>query len=584
MKLIFREYLASLRERKELDAVLPDLLSELGYTVISRPSIGTRQYGVDVAALGLRGAERQKLYLFSIKQGDLTRTEWDGPSPQALRTSLNEILDVYATSKIARAHQNLDIVICVCIGGEIQEAVRDNVVQFTNTHTRGKISFELWNGDYMAGLLAEGVLKEQLVGKAQRSSFQKAIAMLDQPEVAIIHFSSLMEGLFASDRSSPQERATILRQVYICLWVLFVWARDAGNLEAPYQLSEIALLKAWGMCQQDVAKSTKPSEALGVLLSELANLHFEIWDAYVGEKILPFSADKHALSSAVPSHSSVDISLRLFQTIGRISMRGLWLLWEKSGSELLPKHKPDWLIADADALSGHIIALINCNPLLLTPVSDAQVADVTCALLFLSMMGNWQKGVQSYLDALIVRIVNAYRMYGKYPIAASDYRSLINYPTERNEAVRKSQTKASTLIPILAVWASSCGASKGALTLSAFANQDLEHCAMQLWGVGKDTESNLYEGKTVSHGLAILDVPITADGEDATQFLVDECKSSDTFDKLSAIRLGHWPLVVLACRHQNLPLPPNLWLPVLQQMRAKSQNISSNSTSDGEQS
>ena len=49
MKPVIREYLASLRERGELDAILPDLLSELGYTVISRPSRGTRQFGVDVA-------------------------------------------------------------------------------------------------------------------------------------------------------------------------------------------------------------------------------------------------------------------------------------------------------------------------------------------------------------------------------------------------------------------------------------------------------------------------------------------------------------------------------------------------------
>ena len=37
MKLVIREYLASLRERDELDAILPDLLSELGFTVFSRP-------------------------------------------------------------------------------------------------------------------------------------------------------------------------------------------------------------------------------------------------------------------------------------------------------------------------------------------------------------------------------------------------------------------------------------------------------------------------------------------------------------------------------------------------------------------
>ena len=38
MKLIFVEYLASLRERGELDVIMPDLLSEVGFSVISRPA------------------------------------------------------------------------------------------------------------------------------------------------------------------------------------------------------------------------------------------------------------------------------------------------------------------------------------------------------------------------------------------------------------------------------------------------------------------------------------------------------------------------------------------------------------------
>ena len=52
MKLIIRQYLASLNERDELDAILPDILSEMGLTVYSRPGRGTRQDGVDVAATG----------------------------------------------------------------------------------------------------------------------------------------------------------------------------------------------------------------------------------------------------------------------------------------------------------------------------------------------------------------------------------------------------------------------------------------------------------------------------------------------------------------------------------------------------
>jgi hypothetical protein len=101
MKLVFRQYLASLRERRELDAVLPDLLSELGYNVISRPTIGTRQYGVDVAAIGKGEDGKRKVFLFSIKQGDLTRADWDG-TPQTLRSSINEILDVYIPNRVAQ--------------------------------------------------------------------------------------------------------------------------------------------------------------------------------------------------------------------------------------------------------------------------------------------------------------------------------------------------------------------------------------------------------------------------------------------------------------------------------------------------
>ena len=50
MKLILKQYLSSLKERGELDAILPDLLSQLGLNVFSRPGRGTRQDGVDVGS------------------------------------------------------------------------------------------------------------------------------------------------------------------------------------------------------------------------------------------------------------------------------------------------------------------------------------------------------------------------------------------------------------------------------------------------------------------------------------------------------------------------------------------------------
>jgi hypothetical protein len=568
MKLVFRQYLASLRERRELDAVLPDLLSELGYTVLSRPSIGTRQYGVDIAALGPRdGAGKQRLYLFSLKQGDLTRADWDG-TPQALRSSINDIIDVYIPTRIPPAHRVREIVICLCFGGQIQEAVRDNVTLFTQAQTKPGLSFEEWNGDYLAGLLVDGVLREHLLDPQLRNHFQKAVAMVDEPDVAFKHFATLIRKLCATEETTPKQRTTILRQLYICLWVLFVWARDAGNLEAPYRASERVLLQAWPLIQGDVAKSTKSSEEIGVAFADLVNLHFRIWDAIIGEKILPFVEIEHAVSVAVDSAAPADVNLKLFETLGRMAMRGLWLLWEKSGTAPLPEHRQDWNSPEATALAQQIIFLVRANPILLTPIADSQAVDIAIALLFLSMMGDWDAGARNYAEGILQRVTYAYRTHNRYPTIHGDYRSLIQHPLERTDAHRQAETKGSTLFPLLGIWVSSLGPADAASFLAQFAAEKLDHCNCQFWLPGTDSEAKFYNGDT-HHGVALCNVPITEDGDDAMKVVAAETARSSPFNALSAVKLGHWPLIALACRHYRLPMPPNLWLPVVQALRAR---------------
>jgi hypothetical protein len=65
MRLIIREYLAPMRESGELDALLPDLLLSMGVVPISKPKVGARQYGVDIAGVGkdlTREKERLKAF------------------------------------------------------------------------------------------------------------------------------------------------------------------------------------------------------------------------------------------------------------------------------------------------------------------------------------------------------------------------------------------------------------------------------------------------------------------------------------------------------------------------------------------
>ena len=67
MKLILRQYLESFKERGKLDVLLPDLLLQMGLEVFLTPGIGSRQYGVDVGAIGSIDGGEKKVYLFSIK-------------------------------------------------------------------------------------------------------------------------------------------------------------------------------------------------------------------------------------------------------------------------------------------------------------------------------------------------------------------------------------------------------------------------------------------------------------------------------------------------------------------------------------
>ncbi|RMQ98681.1 Chemotaxis protein [Pseudomonas savastanoi pv. glycinea] len=569
MKLVFREYLASLRERRELDVVLPDLLSELGYTIISRPSVGTRQYGVDIAALGPKTEQERKVYLFSLKQGDLNRADWDGTA-QALRSSIDEILDVYIPNRISTQHEEKKIVICLCFGGEILEALRDNITGFIRRHTTERVSFQEWNGDHIAGLLSEGILREPLVGKSVRSSFQKAIAMVDEPEISFLHFSALIQGLLASPAQTPQERAGILRQIYICLWVMFVWARDADNLESSYKASELAILQAWQLIRGDI--DGKGNLAIRLTFAELTDLHFNIGDTFFEKKITPFVEAKHALSVAVLSANAADVNLKLFEILGRISLRGLWVLWGLGGDDVVPKPcfppAPD----EARRIANTIIHLIDNNPCLLSPIADEQSIDIGIALLFLAMMEEYRGAAGDYTDHLISRITFAFISHGQYPTIHREYRTLIEHPREATEEYRKTETKASTLLPLLSIWASALERLRASESLADFSRKYLKHCNHQFWLIGIDSEERLYKGD-LQHGICLTNIPITTDGVAAMNILDTECKGENqtAFSSLSAIKLGHWPIIIMACRHYRLPLPPNLWLDLLKSGRKDSQ-------------
>lgn len=582
MRLVIREYLASLKERDELDAVLPDLLTELGFTVYSRPGRGTRQYGVDVAAVGMGRDNVRRVHLFSVKSGDLNRNEWNTASPQSLRPSLDEILDHYVTSRIPPEYASLPIAICLTFGGAIDEQVRAEVTGYMNRYTTEKISFEEWNGDRLAQVILDGILREGLLPPPLRSHLRKSVAMVEEPDIALHHFQRLLRALADTPGTTAAQRLSQARLINICLWIMFAWAREADNVEAPYRASERALLEIWQLLKADIRRGGKGAEAAGLVVNELVELHFTIWDTLFEGKVLPHADTRHALSSAVGSHAAIDVNLKMFDLIGRLALRGLWLVWQISPAagpvvlnnaylQTLPAGLADTTKATVhriDRLCGQLMAIVGNNRALLSPIGDWQGIDIALAFTLLASRPGAQGAIDEWAEELAKRTMFAFTVQGRYPTTSHSYWDLVDHPSEQSDEYQKGATEGSILYPLLAVFAAARGRQDIYDELAAFKAKQLGHCNFQTWLPDEDSEDNLYLGRD-NHGAVLTGIPVTRGARDALDFVITEATTNTHYYQLSAVRLGHWPLVLMACRAYRYPVPPQVWRDLLPNLRPK---------------
>ena len=296
MKLIIREYLASLGERGELDALLPDLLSQMGLDVFSKPGIGTVQYGVDVAAFGkIKGDKEEKIYLFSIKAGNVGRSDWNGKTEQSLKPSIDDILGVYIDCHLPTKYKKCPIEICICFGGIIEEPVRLAITQYQKQKTTERISFSEWGGEKIAGYIENYFLKEELLPKDCRSLLRKSLAMLDEPDISINHYRELIKLLSTKQYKKIKKRLIAVRQIYICMWILYTWCRKSDNVEAAFQASEISVLHSWQLLKPQLGKNDKNSKSIQTTVGAIINLNTNIQFYFLEQKIIPHTGNLFAL-------------------------------------------------------------------------------------------------------------------------------------------------------------------------------------------------------------------------------------------------------------------------------------------------
>ncbi|TGT40257.1 hypothetical protein [Mesorhizobium sp. M8A.F.Ca.ET.165.01.1.1] len=555
MKLLLRQYLSSLNERDELDVVLPDIMSEVGYTVISRPKRGTTQYGVDVAAVGPHPKTGQKsLFLLSIKSGDLTRDEW-ATGKQALRPSLEEVIEVYIPKHVPTRYKDLPIIIALCFGGDIQEDVRLRVDAFIDKNTTpGRLEFEEWNGDHIANLIATGLLRENIFPNAMQASFRKAVALVDEPSVCVAHFHDLLQQLIHTSPKNLAERLRIARQIYLATWTIFVWCRDAENLEAAYRGSALATLRMWDLCHAHFGR-TKLSQALTEVTQKMILLSRIIATTFIEQHVEPYCKTVDGLGVSVPSASSVDINLKLFEILGRVAMSGLWLIHVKAFqvARINPDHESA-LDNELKKCETLICDMIRQNQVFYTPLRDDHAIEITLVGIFL-IQCNAHEFMANWVEQITLSSIFSHRTSGQYPCVFREYADLAMHP-KSGEGYREEATVGSVLYPTLGVWLAMLNDNSSFRNLAEFHAKNMKHSTWQLWLPDETSEEHFYVDSAV-HGSCIAPLTTSGGPEAFLEQINREIVACTEFGELSAVQYGQWPIALMACQIHRLPIPPH---------------------------
>lgn len=552
-----------LKERDELDALLPDLLLSMDVTPLSRAQTGARQNGVDVAAVGPDPDDKnkRKLFLLVVKKDDLDRGSWD-TGKQAVRPSLNEILDLYLPQHVASEHEPLPKKIVVCCNGDMKQNVEGNWNGYRDQNTKpGAIEFDFWGGDKLATLVERHFLDEYLFPESARKKMRKTIALADQNEEEPHHFYSLVyETLF--ERGLPVEDTTrarrkrqhALRLLNLSLNIIFHWCREANNLRPALLCAERSVLLAWDWMRQEGLLDCRTT---GEEFAKLFSTYLNVTLAYA-EKLAPLCLVRDGMTGQW--EGEIEYPLRTFETIGVFGVLVMALTSLSAGAKDDHPNKQS-MEQTAHGCAQALAALIKNNPAAATPRYDGHSIDIALGLLALTKAGLHPQAAD-WLENLGVRVWFAYRAGRHFPISTDSYDDLVAMHFGQAPPKEKLM-ELSTLLPMLAHWHVVLDLPEA---YEAFRNnvaQTFTQTALQLWFPDDKTEDHLYRdnaGFTSGTTLAPIHLPSTLQELKAEGERLHEARPLP--ENLSCFSHGWSILGLISSRHYRTPVMSVYWQPV----------------------
>ena len=551
-RLLLEEYLSLMKEAGELDIFLPVLLTAMNHEVVLKAQTGVRQFGVDVVTRGPDERREQRLFLWVIKCGDINRQSWR-VDKQSIRNSVEEVGDVYLETHITPQDDRLPRTLVVVTNGSInQEVALEMTTYLKKWGKKHRTKVQTVTGATLAIWVEQFLLNEYALPAAHRSLFRKALATVETPEVSYQHSVQLVVGLMSeaqsnvgSARARRKRVLASLRALLAFNEVLLLWARDAGNLEAPYLVAEFSVLRAWSHLHNSPLLS---DPRVGTDLHRIAIHYLNTCELYHA-KIEPYYFVQSAIATVSPD--SAVVATKVFSEMGRLGLAAVTRF-------IVANHIQDMTIhQQAVGFVDRLEALLKSHTVSASPCFDSQSTDISLALLALAASGRTQTA-RDWLHQVIDRLGVA-KQFGRYaPVQTDSFDDLL--AVRRGDAEQIEEfTKISTVVPVLGLWCELLQADRSYDLLARKVAPKFSGTTFNLWAPDTTYETALSDREALhSSGFAecFHTMPSTTGGLRA--LLSPMASGAASVNSFNFSKAGWQWVALMASRHWRQQIPHEL--------------------------
>ncbi|ADR62109.1 hypothetical protein HWD96_02480 [Pseudomonas putida] len=478
IQLVLSHYLSGLRERDELDALLPELLQAMGHSVHSRAQVGVNQGGVDVMSTKENAQGQTEVFLFIIKFGNVNRNDFYG-TQQAISPSIRQAYTEYVRNRLQEPLQGLKKRIVLVSNGILKQdaqsdysAISKEVAEFSPL-----CSLDFWGMDQLSPYIEEYLFDDALLLGKGKSDLRAALAGLEDTQASFSRFVRFVDdcmapleddmGVSVNTRANRfYKRAAAAGMGWA---VLLVWGESECNQKPGVLAGEYLLLRLWS---ESITLGLQADSQFLKRFETLAQLHANSLLRYY-ERLMPSLLNRRRMLRYRPDQVLyIDL---VCDELGRLGTTLLLLQALKANPETLR------------AMHGCLVSFINTHNGCLLPVYDGQAIDLSIAMIAILAVGD-KVSTKLLVNECIDRFDIALQRNSIMPVDTDDLDDAMAL-FAGNEIQRSRFFKTTTLVPLLGTMAALLGDHESLDQLTAKIVPKLEGVTKERWFPQKALET-----------------------------------------------------------------------------------------------